>query len=137
MEFHRKAFDRRVRVLLVMAASLACATAQADGKPGASDPQLRYQGERATCMNGQSNQDQATCLREAGAALGEARRDTLGNGAAPFASNALQRCDALADADRAACIARMEGQGSTSGSAAGGGVLRELETPVATPAQAR
>jgi hypothetical protein len=137
MQFHRNPFFRPADVLLVVAASLLCATAEADGKPGASDPQLRYQGERSTCLNGQSNQDQATCLREAGAALGEARRNALGNGAEPSASNALQRCDALADADRAACIARMQGQGSTTGSAAGGGILREMESPVAAPETAK
>jgi hypothetical protein len=137
MKFHRNSFLRPAHVLLVVAASLACATARADDRPGVSDPQLRYQSERATCMNGQSNQDQATCLREAGAALGEARRNALANGAAPSSGNALQRCDALAGSDRDACIARMEGQGSTSGSAATGGILRELESPVATPAAAK
>jgi len=40
------------------------------------------------------------------------------------------------DEDRAACEARMMGHGTTSGSAAAGGILRELEvtTPAATPA---
>src|SRR2546426_8157808 len=35
---------------------------------------FRSQQERAACVNGQSHQDRATCMREAGAALYEARR---------------------------------------------------------------
>ena len=134
MKSHRNSPVRPVHAVLLLAASLMYTTAQADAKAGASDPQLRYQAERKTCMSGQSNQDQATCLREAGAALDEIRRNALGNAAAPYAANALQRCDALPESDRAACIARVQGQGSSTGSAAAGGILRELESPVAAPA---
>jgi hypothetical protein len=36
-----------------------------------ADAQARYQQERAVCLSGQSNQDRATCLREADAALAD------------------------------------------------------------------
>jgi hypothetical protein len=79
-----------------------------------SEAQARYQEERAVCMNGTSNQDRATCLKEAGAALGEARRGALGTSSdGKLAGN------------------RME-HGTMSGSAQQGGILREIEGPVPT-----
>jgi hypothetical protein len=80
------------------------------------------------CTSGQSNQDRATCLREAGAAFAEAKRDGLADGSTPYVRNALQRCERLPDEDRRACVSRMQGQGTTSGSVAGGGIYRELVT---------
>jgi len=100
-----------------------------------SEAQQRYRDERAACMNGASNQDRATCLREAGAALQESRRDRLARGTTrELGANRMQRCDALPDQDRGDCQMRMNGQGSTSGSAMQGGILRELERPVPAPA---
>lgn len=93
-----------------------------------------YQQERAACMNGSSNQDRATCLREAGAALAEARKGKAGGSAADYERNASARCDRLPDPDRRDCLARMKGEGTTSGSAARGGIYRELVTrEVGTP----
>lgn len=97
-----------------------------------SDAQLRYQQERAVCMNGTSNQDRATCLKEAGAAWQEAKRAGLAtSGDASLKQNRLQRCNALPAQDREDCALRME-HGATSGSAQQGGILREIERPVPT-----
>lgn len=97
-----------------------------------SDAQLRYQQERAVCMNGTSNQDRATCLKEAGAALGEARRGALGASSdGSLARNRMMRCDALPAQEREDCALRME-HGTMSGSAQQGGILREIERPVPT-----
>ena len=90
-----------------------------------ADAQARYQQERAACVNGQSHQDRATCMREAGAALYEARRGQLDDRGADYQRNALQRCDALPAEDREACHARMTGQGHTEGSVEQGAILRE------------
>ena len=96
-----------------------------------SEAQQIYQQERAVCMSGKSNQDRATCLKEAGAALGEARRDNLGAAkAGEIGKNRMARCDALPAADREDCARRMQGEGVTTGSAQQGGVLRELSRPV-------
>jgi hypothetical protein len=96
----------------------------------ASDAQLRYQQERKACLSGASHQDRATCLREAGAALQEASRGRLAAGSGSrFGDNAVARCAALPPADRDECVMRMR-EGTTSGSAAQGGVLRELVSPV-------
>lgn len=97
----------------------------------ASEAQLRYQEDRAVCMSGASNQDRATCLREAGAALKEARRGDLATGGqGALGHNRSARCGALPARDQQDCLMRMQGQGSSSGSAQQGGVLRELERPV-------
>lgn len=97
----------------------------------ADDATTRYQQERAACMAGDTGQSQRDCLREAGAALAEARHGTLEarRGTPDYDANRLARCDALSGEDHQACVARMEGQGSTSGSVAGGGIYRELAVP--------
>lgn len=90
----------------------------------------RYEAERARCMSGQSQQDRETCLREAGAALEESSRGGLATPRGALGANALARCDAQPAADRAACIARIQGAGKTEGSVEGGGVIRKTETKV-------
>lgn len=95
-----------------------------------SQAQARYQQERAACMNGTSDQDRATCLKEAGAALGEARRGALGASSdGSLANNRMARCEALPAPDRDDCVMRMK-HGMVSGSAQQGGILREIERPV-------
>lgn len=95
-----------------------------------SEAQARYRQERATCMRGQSHQDRATCLQEAGAALQEARRGTLGDGRSSYVQNRLMRCEVHAGEDRQDCLRRMHGEGTISGSVEGGGIYRELRTTV-------
>ena len=63
-------------ILSLCAASAVMVSTVTAAGPG-SDAQSRYEKDRAACMSGNSNQDRATCLREAGAALVEARRDGL------------------------------------------------------------
>ena len=50
-------------------------------------------------------------------------------------ANALSRCKPFAGQDLAACEARVLGFGNTSGSVAGGGMLRWVETVVLPPNQ--
>lgn len=94
----------------------------------ATDGRARYEAERAACLNGNSNQDQSTCLKEAGAANDEARRGGLKDGDVEYRKNALIRCKALPEKDRPDCKARIEGDGKVSGSALEGGILRERVT---------
>ena len=117
--------------IVLAAAVLACA-----GTAGAatrqSQAQALYQQERAACMRGDTNQDRATCLKEANAAYQEARRGGLSaSGDGDLGQNRTERCQALPRRDRKDCEMRMQGQGVTSGSAQQGGVLRELSRPVA------
>jgi hypothetical protein len=81
-------------------------------------------------MTGKTQQDQATCLREARNAQADKKRGVLDNAGARFEANAGTRCEVLIGEDKAACQARVMGYGSTSGSVAAGGVLREVETVV-------
>jgi hypothetical protein len=109
--------------ILMLGAALACPPALA---ADTGEGNARYRQERAVCESGQSNQSRAACLDEANSARAQARRGALDDGAAPYAENASKRCDALPDADRNDCLARMQGQGTTSGSVAAGGIYREL-----------
>ena len=80
-------------------------------------------------MTGQSNQDRATCLKEAGAALKEAKMGRLSSDQSAFKQNSLLRCNALPADERVACQRRIEGDGTTTGSVRDGGLLRELVVP--------
>jgi hypothetical protein len=97
-----------------------------------ADAQARYQQERAVCLSGQSHQDRDTCLREAGAALQEAKMGKPAEGANSYEQNQAARCEQLPASDREDCVRRLR-EGTVSGSVEGGGIYRELRTTV--PAQ--
>jgi hypothetical protein len=120
-----------VSACAVAALLFAGMAAAAGGK--LSDAQARYQQDRAACVNGQSNEDRATCLREAGAALQAAKRGRLGDDQGSYEKNRLLRCEPLPASDREDCVRRMHGEGTVKGSADSGGTYRELRTTV--PAQ--
>lgn len=127
--------------------SVCAAAAMAVAETPAADIQLRYQQERAKCMEGSSNQDRATCLKEAGAARDEARKGQLNDGDAKYRSNATARCKVLTGDEARDCLARMKGKGgsatngtttttnTTSGSAQSGGILRETVTRETKPVE--
>jgi hypothetical protein len=119
---------------LVAGAALLGATAAVAADSGKlSDAQSVYQAERAACLNGGTNQDRATCLKEAGAALQEARRGGLDDGQGRLEQNRLLRCDQQPPEDRQNCVGRVSGEGSTSGSVEAGGIYRQLVTPDVPP----
>jgi hypothetical protein len=118
-----------VSVLWAATAAVAQVPAAAGGATGI-DASGDFQKERAACLSGRTQQEKATCLREANNAAAEKRRGKLDNASAQFEANARRRCEALTGEDRSACDARMMGYGSTTGSVAGGGVIREVETVV-------
>lgn len=90
--------------------------------------------ERAACMTGATQQAQDTCLREAANAAAEQRKGGLeAPPGADLKANAMRRCEALGGDDRADCETRVQGGGQATGSVAGGGVLREVETVVPAP----
>lgn len=110
--------------------AMTAATAQVATGTTGIDASGSYQQEINACMTGRTQQDQATCLTEARNARADKARGVLDNSGAQFEANATSRCDVLAGEDKAACQARVLGYGSTTGSVAGGGVLREVETVV-------
>ncbi|MDO8653603.1 MAG: hypothetical protein Q7R66_15575 [Undibacterium sp.] len=125
--FNIKAGRFAALVLFVLSTSFGATAAIAAGS--SSDANARYQAERAVCNSGESNQDRATCLKEAGAALKESKMGRLNSSQDAYKQNALIRCNALPANDRDACQRRIEGEGTTSGSVRDGGLLRELVVP--------
>lgn len=118
-----------------LAGALACpplwaADAAAASKKGAD---AQYLKDRADCEAGRTAEDRVTCLKEAGAAQQERRKRTLDNSGSPQA-NAADRCNVLPAKDKADCLARVQGptgsnqRVTTTGSVAGGGVLKETTT---------
>lgn len=136
--FSTRALLRGCVATAVLGLSMAGANAANAAKTAAPsdqpDIQARYLKERAVCMNGMSNQDRATCLKEAGAARDEARRGRLNDGDAKYKRNARERCDVLTGDEAADCRARMRGAGTTTGSAQAGGIFRETVTVETKPA---
>lgn len=114
----------------LLAASFLIAATAATAAVNLPEATARHQEERAFCNSGQSHQDRATCLREAGAALVEARRGQLTDEPGVYQQNAMMRCDRLPPDDREACMRRMAGEGTISGSVFDGGLLRELVVTV-------
>lgn len=119
-------------LLFAAGAAVAQVPVTATGTTGI-DASGSFEKERAACLSGRTQQDQATCLREANNAAAEKRKGKLDNSGAQFDANARQRCEALTGEDRTACEARVMGYGNTSGSVGGGGVIREVETVVLPP----
>ena len=105
----------------------------------ATDAKSSYAKERADCQAGRTSQDRATCLKEAGAAADEKKRNRLDN-TGSARQNAVDRCNGVPAKDKSDCLARIEGpatanqQTTTSGSVAGGGVIRETKTTTTGPA---
>ncbi|HEY4073872.1 MAG TPA: hypothetical protein VGM52_12290 [Herbaspirillum sp.] len=120
-------------LLAVIGAAVVCIAANA-ADISKKEIESNYQRERASCLNGTSNQDRATCLKEAGAAREEARRGQLTDNRNAEQQNAVARCAVLPESDRADCARRVQGEGSASGSVREGGIFRETVTTVpATP----
>ena len=132
--FH-KARSRKSLMSFGAAALLAMTAATAQVATGTTgiDASGSYQQEVNACMTGKTQQDRDTCLREARNAQADKKRGVLDNSGAKFDNNAAARCDVLVGEEKAACQARMMGYGNTTGSIAGGGVLREVETVVLPP----
>lgn len=141
--------SHRLFPTFVPGAVVAIAALAASGHATAADPasasaQERYRAEVAACNSGQTSQDKATCLREAGAALQQAREGKLESRDQQVAShngNSLSRCDVFMGEELSACRARIMGHGNTegatvtSGSVEGGGILRESITVIQIPAE--
>lgn len=132
MKSHSRTIRSAVFGLASVAGGLIFQSAMA---ASASEAQAQFRAEQAACLNGTSQQDRATCLQEARAALAEARRGRLDTGedARTRERNALQRCTVQPPADREECERMARGEGKVSGSVGAGGVIRELTTRVDGP----
>lgn len=85
--------------------------------------------------------DRASCLQDIRNARAEQRRNGLVTPQADvIARNQRARCEPLPADDRQACLRRMTGEGTISGSVQQGGLLRELavvEASASEPASAK
>lgn len=118
-------------ILLAACAALGTAPALGADKAAPNDSEARYQRDTAACSTLAQGSDRAACLREAGAVRDSNSVDRADPDPGRLARNALKRCEPLPEPERGDCVARTQGNGSASGSVAGGGVLRELVTPEA------
>jgi hypothetical protein len=82
------------------------------------------------CTEGKSNQDLATCLKEAVSARDQARRgDLITEDAQTLAVNALLRCRVhRSTVDRQACENMVRGEGEVSGTVQAGGRIQQITT---------
>jgi hypothetical protein len=129
MKLHpRQRFKRSAWTLCLLASTLAGTTALAAPKAKPSDIQARYQRDSALCMSARYQGDRDECLSEASTARSMAMPAEVDPDPGRYARNALKRCEPLPENDRRDCVARMQGQGTTRGSVAGGGIYRELVT---------
>jgi len=133
---HRALLAFGLTALLAVSAATAQVIAGPDGQSGVVtgiDASGNARSERSACLSGATQQDTATCLRESANAAADKKAGTLNNHGREFQANAVERCKPLSGDAQTACVARVLGYGSASGSVPGGGVLRETET-VAIPA---
>ena len=136
MKLHLNLFDlvqrqRGIR-LLVFVLPAFCAAAQ-----DPAETLRRHAEDRQACLSAASQQSQQACMQEAKAVRALPVEATPSVSPEQLQRHRLLRCAPLHGEDRQDCIARMQGQGTVSGSVAGGGVLRELVTHsvVSTPPQ--
>jgi len=120
----------KLLLLFVFALLFASILASAAEPARPANAHRQYLEERAYCLSGRSAQDRATCLREAGAAQSEAKSGKLADASADFEKNRIARCSYQKGNDYEYCVRRMRGEGTVSGSVAGGGILRELVVTV-------
>jgi len=130
-DFHASAASYAAALLLAGTAGTALAA------PASAEATQLYRQTAADCRAGRTQQSQADCLREAGAALQETRRGHLqSTDAATLSANAVARCARQPTERRASCEKLARGEGTSAGSVAGGGVLRTLVETVPGPAPA-
>lgn len=92
-----------------------------------------YHRELQACRSGRTHQAREACLEEARNAQAARRSGELALPGEDYMANALMRCGPLSGEEKAACEARVLGFGNASGSVAGGGLLRWVETVVLPP----
>lgn len=117
--------------------ALLCGQALGAAAQDHSEKLRRFEADRQACRSGQTSQVFDACMKEASAVYAEKPGANPVVGSEQMQRNASLRCEALTGDERTACMARMRGEGSVTGSVATGGILRELVTTevVASPPQ--
>jgi hypothetical protein len=118
-------------LVLAAAVALLCAVPAAFAADKAAAPlsaKGRLQHDRVVCAGIRDQGERDECLSEASTRYAGTQPSHPDENPAQLMRNALKRCDALREPDRQDCVLRMQGQGTTTGSVAGGGIYRELVT---------
>lgn len=123
-------FRRSVAMGLVV---LACGQAFSVAAQDRNEKQRRFESDRQACVGGTFGQSLDSCMREAHAVRNERLGANPSVSPEQLERNSLLRCDALTGDEHTACVARIRGAGTTSGSVAAGGILRELVTTEVVP----
>ena len=112
-----------VRTTLVVACAFSAAGVWA---------QTTYEQDRAACLRSDSQHERTSCLREAAAVRAQSKTRTpmMNSSSESHLQNAMKRCTELPPENKAICERMVRGEGSVSGSVEGGGLIRELVTPV-------
>jgi hypothetical protein len=122
-----RAMRRLTLACLLPAIAISAARAETT-----AEAQANYQKQKADCLNGQTAEGKKTCLREAAAALNDAKTGRLTKYNSNFESNAVARCQVFKNEEDRDLCQRRQREGTTSGSVGGGGDLRELTVTVPT-----
>lgn len=117
---------RPVVATATILAAMACDSAFAAKQNTASEAQRRYLQESASCMKMRDHDERANCLSEASTRRAAYLPTPSDEAPDVLLRNALRRCEPLPDVERSDCVARIQGQGTASGSVAAGGIYREL-----------
>ena len=120
---------RSAAALVILCAAGSASAADARRPNGVNvEARAQYEQERAKCMNDPTIIDRQACLKSAGAAYDEIKQNKLRDANTDFRDNALARCKTLPAQDQADCQARVGGEGISSGSVKGGGIIKETVT---------
>ena len=120
---------RPLSLLLTVAACLAPLAAGAATGTEQAERRAIFERDRAACETGRSTQERSLCLHDVTVAYRMPHTNKPYDlDPSTYLRNQALRCGPLKDKDLEACMARMRGAGSTSGSVATGGIYRELTT---------
>lgn len=121
------------RSLGIAVVAMACGHALTVSAQNRTEKQQRYEADAQACRSAQRGQDFDACMKEA-KAVDAAPVAAGASGTAEQRQRAeLLRCDVFTGDERTACIARLGGEATVSGSVAGGGILRETITTGIVP----
>jgi hypothetical protein len=123
---------------LAAASLLGTAAAVAADNAATISAKARLQNDRVVCSRIRDQGDRDECLSEASTLYAGTQPSNPDENPGQLMRNALKRCEPLREPDRQDCVLRTQGQGTTTGSVAAGGIYRELVTievvePVAKP----
>ncbi len=113
---------------LAAASLLGTPAAVAADNAATVSAKARLQHDRAVCSRIRDQGDRDECLSEASTLYAGTQPSNADENSAQLMLNALKRCEPLREPDRQDCVLRTQGQGTTTGSVAGGGIYRELVT---------